>query len=101
MAAGETALRQTLAGVLERYAAAVRQGHAADTPGDRQRAEALRDEIAAEFWALSAELGDLQLLLLRHCVRHEPDKLRQELMGLLAPDIGALVKGALRERHGR
>jgi hypothetical protein len=99
MAVGETALRQTLAGVLERYAAAVRQGHAADTPGDREAAERLRDEIAAEFWALSAELGDLQLLLLRHCVRHEPDKLRQELMGLLAPDIGALVKGALRERH--
>jgi type IV pilus biogenesis protein CpaD/CtpE len=104
MAAGETALRQTLRGVLERWDAADRrvwEYRAREQPADREAAEAERRDIEGELHALAAELADLLLLLLRQAVRHNPGELRQQLMELLAPDIGALVKGALKERHGR
>jgi hypothetical protein len=105
MAAGETALRQTLRDLLERWDAADRkawQAQATQQGADLAQAQQDRYEAETEVWCLQAELGDLLLLLLRCCLNRDEDRLalRARLLDLLALDIARIVRTALAERNG-
>jgi hypothetical protein len=73
------------------YESADRKAKSAATAADRALAEDLRREADASFWAASAELGDLFLLLLRHCLDHRKDALRAYLMQVLGDDFRDLA----------
>ena len=115
MSLAGSAIKQQLVAVLERYAAAyrlARQAHDLDVcgldepgpdaacPGCRTDHYCHERELAAqEFVALSMELGDLLLCLLRHCLKRRADDLRALLMELLAPDLTDFLRGFLAQRN--
>jgi len=82
--------REELGRLRAMYEHADRLARTAETAADRTLAEDLRREAEASFWAASAELGDLLLLMLRHAIEHRRDTVRAYLMLVLGDDFQEL-----------
>jgi hypothetical protein len=84
------AIREHLAEIAERYAAAERrewQARVQGDAGDLAAAELERQEAQGDYHAASLELADLLLLLLRHAIRQRPDALRDLLLRVLTDPV--------------
>jgi hypothetical protein len=93
-------IRAELDRITERFDAADRRAKRATTIEDREAAEAERQDAAAEFWAASADLADLFLLLFRHATKHQPDALRAYIVALLRPELDPIAQ-AIANLEGR
>jgi hypothetical protein len=104
MTVADATFKQTLRGLLRRWDEAdqaVAASQAASADADREKANRARLEAEGCIWALQHDLSDLLFMLLRCAVEHEPRRLRDYLMELLAPEVGLLVKEILKERGRR
>jgi hypothetical protein len=68
----------------------------AEDAGERDAAEAERQEAAGDFWAAGRDLGELLLLLLRQASDHYPDAVRDYLLDLLKPELQSLARAVAR-----
>ena len=80
-----------MAAILERFDAADRRIRQARTIPDREAAEAERRETMGDYYAASAALGDLFLLLFRHAMQHRQEALQTHLVSLLDPELDQLA----------
>jgi hypothetical protein len=85
-------LRAELARIAERFEQAERRAKSASTIEDREAAESERREAEGDFWAVTADLADLLLLLFRHAITHQPDALRAYIVALLRPELDPMAE---------
>ena len=69
--------------------------------GDANEAEEARRSLEAQLYVFQLQLAELFNLLLRTAIEFNPGTLRRQLLDLIAPDVGRLVRRILRERNGR
>src|SRR5258707_403575 len=85
-------LRAELTQIAERFAAADCRVKRPTTIEDCEAPETERREGAGDFWAASADLADLLLLLFRYATAHQPDALRAHIVALLRPELDPIAE---------
>src|SRR5437868_5682779 len=94
-------VRAELARIGERFEAADRRAKRAATMEDREAAEAERQEVAGDSWALGTQLADFLLLLIRYALRHQPAALTMYLTEALRPELEPMAAALARQEVGR
>ncbi len=104
----QSAVRDELAAICDRFAAGEKRLHQAQTMPAIDRAQiaaahAECDEAKGDFWAAGQQLADLLLLLWRYAIRHQPDALRDLVKQIIGPLVTPIAQAVakLERRVGR
>jgi hypothetical protein len=85
-------IRAEIDAIVDRFDAADQAAKRAATLEDREAAEAAREDVEADLYALGEDLADLLLLLIRYASTHRREALEMYLAELLRPQLDAMAR---------